>query len=163
MKFRLGLKSAICNYEDESPFKWLINKDTRDTDKYIWNTPSMWCLAGGQTGRTLVFSLETTFKWLFHYIYNLFNPDIWQRSKLSHRKRRQRTWNTIKKADDRNHNLLKDGIDSPAATQICNRSRKRNPWKRALTDRTLQRLQQRILPPHERTGTTARLWTHCRI
>lgn len=74
VEFRLGLKNTICNSEDDSPFKWLINIDTRDTDKYIWNTASMWCLAGGQTGRTLVVSLEPTFKWLVRCIYNLFNP-----------------------------------------------------------------------------------------
>lgn len=109
VKFRLGLKNAICNSEDKSPFKWLINIDTRDTDKYIWNAPSMWCLAGGQTGRTLVVSLEPTFKWLVLCIYNLFNPpsctSTWQQCKLSLRQRRQRTWNTIKKGRGRKAQL----------------------------------------------------------
>lgn len=146
VKFRLGLKNAICNSEDKSPFKWLINIDTRDTDKYIWNTPSMWCLAGGQTGRTLVVSLEPTFKWLVLCIYNLFNPPAaqaldsnanWATDRggrgpgtLSKRPRKEiTTW--ALKHEHKNVQVPNNGIDTPAATQICNRSRKRCPLKRA--------------------------------
>lgn len=124
----------------------LINIDTRDTDKYIWNTPSMWCLAGGQTGRTLVVSLEPTFKWLVLCIYNLFNPPAaqaldgnanWATDRggrgpgtLSKRPRMEiTTW--ALKHEHTNVQVPNNGIDTPAATQICNSSGKRYPLKRA--------------------------------